>query len=138
MSRHPESDRYRTSRGPSRWNPSPPAIYARHAAANALGLTDRYGATLIVALMDVRWSNPSDDELGATTVKELMNNIEKATSAIHLFDKFVYLNYAGPDQAPIDSYGLESIQRLRAVRDRVNPAHVFTKQVPRAFKIPSP
>ncbi|KAK8079211.1 hypothetical protein PG994_003018 [Apiospora phragmitis] len=118
------------------FDPLPPAFYARHADANALGLTGRNGAALLVALLDVRWSNAADDELVHSTAKTLLDNVEKKARSLGAYDPFIYLNYAGPEQRPIATYGEENLQRLKAVRDRVDPIGMFTKQVPGGYKLP--
>ncbi|KAK7959420.1 oxidoreductase- FAD-binding [Apiospora aurea] len=57
------------------FDPLPPAFYARHAGSNALGLTGRDGKALLVALLDVRWSDAADDELVTSTAKTLFENV---------------------------------------------------------------
>lgn len=56
-------------------DPLHPSFYARHAASNALGLTGRDGATLLVLLLDVRWSEAADDEKVNSTAKSLFDNV---------------------------------------------------------------
>lgn len=63
--------------------------------------------------------------------------IKKEAQALGAYDPFIYLNYAGPDQDPIATYGAESVQRLRAARSRVDPGGMFTEQVPGGHKVPS-
>ncbi|KAK8112600.1 oxidoreductase [Apiospora sp. TS-2023a] len=118
------------------FDPVPPTFYARHADANAMGLTGRDGAALLVILMQVEWRNEADNELVNSTAKIMMNNIEKEATALGAYDPFVFLNYAMPDQNPIASYGEENVRRLVAVRDRVDPAGMFTKQVPGGTRSP--
>ncbi|KAI1747597.1 hypothetical protein F4782DRAFT_520572 [Xylaria castorea] len=118
------------------FDPLPPAFYARDAGSNALGLTGRDGATLLVALLDARWSNETDDEIVSSTAKTLFDNIKKEAQSLGAYDPFIYLNYAEPDQNPIGTYGEESVQRLNAVRRRVDAAGVFTNQVP-GYQVPS-
>lgn len=144
------------------FDPVPTALYARHANTNAFGLTGRDGAALVVILMDVRWSNNADDEVINSTAKDMMDNVSKLCSgrpsfyplietdsplflraqmerearALAAYDPFIYLNYAMPDQNPIESYGEEIVRRLVAVRDRVDPVGMFKKQVPGGYKIP--
>lgn len=53
------------------------------------------------------------------------------------YDPFIYLNYAGPDQDPIATYGALNVERLRATRSRVDPGGLLTEQVPGGHKVPS-
>ncbi|KAK0616093.1 putative oxidoreductase [Bombardia bombarda] len=115
--------------------PLPPAIYARHAKENSLGLADRKEA-LVVTLLTVTWPNAIDDVLINTTGAALIEAIEQDARKLSAYDPYVYLNYAGQFQDPIGSYGEASVRRLRKVRDRVDPKGVFTKQVPGGYKIP--
>lgn len=57
------------------FDPLPPSFYARHAASNAMGLTGRDGAALLVLLLDVRWSEAADDETVASTAAWLFDNV---------------------------------------------------------------
>ncbi|KAJ0114775.1 hypothetical protein J7T55_004516 [Diaporthe amygdali] len=118
------------------FDPVPPCFYARHAASNALGLSGRNGAALLVLLLDVRWSEATDDETVASTAKLLFEAIKHEAQKIGAFDPFIYLNYAGPDQNPIATYGAENVQRLRAIRSRADPGELFTEQVPGGHKVP--
>lgn len=63
------------------FDPIPPNLYAQHAASNALGLTDRGGATLLVLLLDVRWNEAADDANVESTAKLLFYNV--STQSLH-------------------------------------------------------
>ncbi|KAI1401829.1 hypothetical protein F4819DRAFT_496425 [Hypoxylon fuscum] len=115
--------------------PLPPKIYGRHAEENALGLADRSGS-LVVALLTVTWTEACDDALVNDAAKKLMDAIENKAQQLGDLDPFIYLNYADKDQDPISSYGKASVDRLRAVQERVDPKGIFTNQVPGGYKIP--
>jgi hypothetical protein len=115
--------------------PLPPIFYGRHAKDNALGLADRTRA-LVVALLTATWSNEADDRLVTNTTNSLLSAINDETRQLGGLDNFVYLNYAGQFQDPIGSYGVDSVNRLRKVRERADPEGVFTSQVPGGYKIP--
>lgn len=68
-------------------DPVPPLFYARHAASNALGLTGRDGAPLLVLLLDARWSEASDDETVVSTAEGLFDNV----GAPSLYSLFLFL-----------------------------------------------
>lgn len=63
--------------------------------------------------------------------------IKKEAQAVGAHDPFIYLNYAGPDQHPIATYGAVNVERLRATRSRVDPSGLFTNQVSGGHKVPS-
>ncbi|KAL7919381.1 hypothetical protein ACQKWADRAFT_206613 [Trichoderma austrokoningii] len=49
--------------------------------------------------------------------------------------KFEYPNYAGPHQQPLASYGANSLDFLREVRNKYDPTGVFQSKVPGGFKL---
>ncbi|EED23461.1 oxidoreductase, FAD-binding, putative [Talaromyces stipitatus ATCC 10500] len=116
--------------------PLPPIFYSRHASSNSMGLDDR-ADSLIVALISATWITPDDDALVGTTAHSLLNSINAAARQLGGLDPYVYLNYAGQNQDPIESYGHKSVRQLQKVRERVDPTLVFTQQVPGGYKIPS-
>jgi len=120
--------------------PLPPAIYARAPpGSNSFGLSDRKPQqALVVTLLSATWTRESDDATVEQAARALFDAIESDAKKLGAYDPFVYLNYAAPWQEPIASYGPEAVDRLRQVRDRVDPKGVFTKQVPgpAGFKIP--
>ncbi|ROV92426.1 hypothetical protein VPNG_09607 [Cytospora leucostoma] len=115
--------------------PLPPSIYKRHAAANALGLANRT-EPLVVALLSVSWTNASDDNLVNSTSQALLDDINAAAKELGGSDPYIFANYAGKNQEVIASYGAESVRKLRAVRQEVDPEGFFTYQVPGGYKIP--
>lgn len=118
------------------FEPLPPQIYQRCATQNAMGLADRNG-TLVVCLFSHAWSDEADSERATAASASLVAAIEKAARELGDYDPFVYLGYAGNWQDPIGSYGSESVQKLKELRDRVDPKGVFTRLVPGGFKISS-
>lgn len=118
--------------------PLPPQIYARGASDNSLGLQDRPGSeSLAVCLLSPAWTDAAQDEQVYAATRRLMEDIEARAKGLGVYDPYLYLGYAAPWQDVISSYGPEGVARLRALRDRVDPGHVFTNQVPGGFKIPS-
>lgn len=114
--------------------PLPPAFYQRR--RNSLSLSSRT-EPLVIALISVSWISASDDALVDSTAHALLAEIEIASRARGGLDEFIYLNYADSWQEPIRSYGNDTVERLNNVRRDVDPRHVFTKQVPGGYKIPS-
>lgn len=115
--------------------PLPPIFYQRYATENALGLSNRTDA-LVIALITVTWTNASDDSLVYATAQSLLNNIAEATQKLGGLDGYIYANYAGKNENVIQSYGSASLNKLRQVRQEVDPKGIFTHQVPGGYKIP--
>lgn len=82
------------------------------------------------------WTSASDDKTVYSAVQDLSQKIKTSASALGALDPYVYLNYADLSQQPIQTYGSESLARLRRVQKQVDPKNVFTRQVPGGFKIP--
>lgn len=115
--------------------PLPPALYARHARSNALGLQDRK-ESLVVVLLTASYTDAADDDTIDGAGKALMEGIEEDARELDATDPFVYLPYAAEYQDPIAGYGVENLRRLRAVAEEVDPTGVFQTQVPGGFKFP--
>lgn len=114
--------------------PLPPVIYNRGANLNAFGLGDRSGS-FVIALLTATWTDTADDTRVTTAVQTLMKNIKADAKILNAYDPFLYLNYAAPLEDPIASYGAENVERLRKVREQVDPHGIFTYNVPGGFKI---
>jgi len=107
--------------------PLPPVFYARNAKYNALGLADR-SEPLVITLVSATWSSATDDALVTATANSLLDAVKKAAGQLDGLDPYIYLNYAGQYQNPIDSYGAQSVSRLQPCKGRSS----------RRFYIPSP
>ncbi|KAI1319385.1 putative oxidoreductase [Xylariaceae sp. FL0255] len=118
--------------------PLPPQIYDAQggSGANALGLTGQKGRSLVMCLISVSWSDATQNQQVYDATRALMDNISACAKNLGVFDPYIYLNYAAPWQDVISSYGVESVAKLRRVRDKYDPNFVFTKQVAGGFKIP--
>lgn len=115
--------------------PLPPAIYARNASRNALGLADASGS-LVVTLLSATWDDESNDEEVEKAARELFDNIDNDARKLGVYEPFVYLNYAAPWQDPISSYKSKNVQLLKRVSQDVDPKRVFQTNVPGGFKLP--
>ncbi|KAI1860345.1 uncharacterized protein JN550_011611 [Neoarthrinium moseri] len=114
--------------------PLPPALYGRHAGSNPFGLGAR-NQTLVVELLVASWSQETDDQVVDSATRRLMSAIETDAQSLNAWDPFVYMNYAGPEQDPISSFGKQNVDRLRAIANRVDPDQVFLHQVPGGFQL---
>ncbi|KAK6203662.1 hypothetical protein LQW54_008868 [Pestalotiopsis sp. IQ-011] len=65
----------------------PSKFYARHAETNAFGMGNRNDKPLLVALLDVRWSEAADDNVINSAAKALFDKVRHALlSTIHVED----------------------------------------------------
>lgn len=116
--------------------PLPPSIYKRHAQENALGLADRTDSLVIVELF-ASWANAIDDDLVKNTLYSLLDSINTRAKELGGLDPYLFANYADKDQDVIASYGTASVEKMRQVRQAVDPKRIFTSLVPGGYKIPS-
>lgn len=115
--------------------PLPPAIYARNARSNALGLEER-SVPLVVTLLSATWTAAEDDPTVEKAARDLFDAIEDEARRLGCYDSFVYLNYAAPWQKPLESYGEHRVYFLKKIRQVLDPKGIFTHQVPGGFKLP--
>lgn len=116
--------------------PLPTIFYKKADTTNSLGLSDR-NKPLVITLLTAMWTDEADDAKVEKTARKMLVDIETRAKELGEYDPFVYVNYAAPWQDPIASYGKESIERLKKVRERVDPKGVFTHRVTGAFKLPA-
>ncbi|KAI0394219.1 hypothetical protein F5Y17DRAFT_458134 [Xylariaceae sp. FL0594] len=118
-------------------DPLPPLLYARHSRANALGLVDRKGASLIIVNLSIMWTNAADDDMVDKAARVLIATIRQDVGGLDALDPYLYVNYAAPWQKPIEGYGKANVDRLQRVHRMYDPEGVFATLVPGGFKIPS-
>ncbi|KAK0713408.1 hypothetical protein B0T26DRAFT_742122 [Lasiosphaeria miniovina] len=123
------------------WNiafePLPSVMLARAGkrGGNILGLGPADGNAFVV-LLSAFWSRSSSTAAVAQTARRALAEIESCGRARNQLKRFQYLNYAGPFQDPISSYGADNVEFLRRVGDGYDPKGFFQSRVPGGFKIP--
>ena len=65
-----------------------------------------------------------------------MERANEAARQMGMLHEFVYLDYANQAQDPIQSYGWENVEALKAVGRKYDPDGIFQRQVPGGFKLP--
>jgi len=83
----------------------------------------------------VVWDNASKDEQLNKAALDLMNAAKAEAKDRNLYTEFIYLNYAGPYQNVIPSYGDEKLAKLKSIAKKYDPAAVFQKLQPGGFKL---
>lgn len=112
--------------------PVPPTTTSKSAvrSGNSLDLKRSSDAALVLCLISTTWDTPADDAQITSLTKSLNAQIVDTAKANGLFNRWIYLNYAGDFQDPIGGYGAKSGARLRAVSRKYDPGQVFQKNVP--------
>lgn len=117
--------------------PLPPALFARHPKANALGFNYRkdLNQSLVVALLSVSYASAADDQIVETYSRTLMDAISEDAKMLGASDSYLYLNYAAAYQNPLSSYTEVNVRRLRNIAAKWDPHGTFQFQVPGGFKL---
>jgi hypothetical protein len=68
-------------------------------------------------------------------VEDVNVEIERKLEEVDGLNRYLYLNDADKGQKVFESYGSESVQRLKAIRDKYDPARVFTDLIPGGWKV---
>ena len=91
---------------------------------------------LILALkLYLRWSISTDDYRMTQYAHEFLAAVDNSSQAEGLFYPFLYLGDAAAGENPFASYGKgQSLNKLRAVRQRYDPDAVFQHLQPGGFK----
>ena len=65
----------------------------------------------------------------------MIRDLSAYAESISKDNEFIYLDYAFENQNPLKSYGLENVEKLKAVSEKYDPRGVFQTLVPGGFKI---
>ncbi|KAF3012579.1 hypothetical protein E8E14_004524 [Neopestalotiopsis sp. 37M] len=115
--------------------PIPQVAY--HAAAvgtNSLGLEGSSGGLIIVGVA-VGWADVANDALATRVAQQAIAWIEAKSRELDEHFDYIYLNYAMDWENVIAGYGPETLEKLRDVSRKYDPAGVFQKNVPGGFKL---
>ncbi|KAJ4349458.1 uncharacterized protein N0V89_008073 [Didymosphaeria variabile] len=107
---------------------------SKASGGDALALDPERGAFCVI-LIYAYWDRSEDDSRLDEWARELVRTIDESSLAENLHYPFKFLNDAGVDQAPFETYGYgKSMPRLREISKRYDPDQVFQRLVP-GFKL---
>jgi FAD/FMN-containing dehydrogenase len=101
---------------------------------NALGLNPADGPLFHVLLYMV-WTDANNDNKLNKAALEFMNAAKAEAKTRGLYNKYIYMNYAGPYQNVVPSYGDKNLAKLKAIANKYDPSAVFQKLSPGGFKL---
>ncbi|CAE6515128.1 unnamed protein product [Rhizoctonia solani] len=102
---------------------------------NVLGLEPAEDPLMVVSYQST-WERPEDDDQVYAAIDQLLTTSTNIAKSQGRLEPYIYLNYAGSDQKPIESYGLDQVDYLRKVQAKYDPDRVFEKLSRGGFKIP--
>lgn len=91
--------------------------------------------TSTVLLFSGLWPNSSSSDSIYRKGRDAFTAIKAVAERKGVLRKFEYLNYAGPHQSPLASYGADNLDFLRQVGKKYDPTGVFQSKVPGGFKL---
>ena len=92
---------------------------------------------VVVLLFSWTWKSAADDKYVLAAIENIYSRSVAAAKQKGLYNAFVYLNDAGPDQAVFQGYGPNNLQRLRDISKEYDPEGVFQTLLPGGFKLGS-
>lgn len=83
----------------------------------------------------ISWSDAANDAEIEEWLVSADAAMEEQLSAINGTNRYVYLNDADAGQKVFETYGKESVDRLKEIRDKYDPDRVYTDLMPGGFKV---
>ncbi|KAI8625042.1 hypothetical protein F5Y19DRAFT_451994 [Xylariaceae sp. FL1651] len=116
--------------------PTVMTAYAQETGGNVLGVGPQNGNG-VVMLISAFWTDSTMVGIIEEAGKTALEKIRSSAKSKGLSWDFQYLNYAGPYQDVIKSYGPENVKLMKQVSKKYDPKQVFQKRVPGGFKLPA-
>ncbi|KAF1957642.1 FAD-binding domain-containing protein [Byssothecium circinans] len=107
---------------------------SKAAGGNAKDI-DPSDGPLFIILLNPTWDSPTDDVRVHQGVEDLLAKFKKVASERGLLHRYLFTNYTYQKDDALSGYGEESLERMRKVSEKFDPAGVFQKAVPGGFKI---
>lgn len=101
---------------------------------NALGLDPEDGP-LFHCLLYMVWDDASKDEQFNKAALNFMNAAKTEAKTRGVYNRYIYMNYAGPYQNVVQSYGEANVAKLNNVARKYDPSAVFHKLQPGGYKL---
>ncbi len=81
------------------------------------------------------WQDVEQDDFFQSTGDWLISELNAYARSIGKANPYIYLDYAYKTQKPLESYGTENVEKIRAAAKKYDPKGVFQTMVPGGFKI---
>jgi hypothetical protein len=114
----------------------PRSLLDKSAAAggNSLGLDPATGPLMSILILSF-WQAEKDDDRIQSAFKAAIEAIDRDAMERGTAVPFKYMNYSGPFQDPIGSYGNDSKTKMQACSKKYDPEGLFQKGVPGGWKL---
>ncbi|KAK8044576.1 hypothetical protein PG993_004600 [Apiospora rasikravindrae] len=101
---------------------------------NFFGLRPEDGPLVIVEICH-NWHNAADDPAAFEAVDAFLRDVDRVATERGLGCRWVFPNYAEPNEKVIQAYGDDRLSQLKRVASRWDPDGFFQKRVVGGFKI---
>ncbi|KXH34531.1 FAD binding domain-containing protein [Colletotrichum simmondsii] len=81
------------------------------------------------------WTDEADDQVFHTFISEFNTRVREIVEPMGALYPFCYLNEADVGQPVFESYPAGNLDRLKEIRNKYDPARVFTDLMPGGFKV---
>jgi hypothetical protein len=81
------------------------------------------------------WDDATKDATLNKAASDFMNAAKAEAKKRGLYNGYIYMNYAGPYQNVVPSYGETNLAKLKAIATKYDPSAVFQKLQPGGFKL---
>ncbi|EXF78021.1 FAD binding domain-containing protein [Colletotrichum fioriniae PJ7] len=81
------------------------------------------------------WTDEADDQVFDTFISEFNTRVRERLEPMGALYPFYYLNEADVGQPVFESYPAGNLDRLKEIRNKYDPARVFTDLMPGGFKV---
>ncbi|KAH6639597.1 hypothetical protein C7974DRAFT_134998 [Boeremia exigua] len=112
----------------------PTLSQAAKKGGNALGLNPADGP-LFHCLLYMVWDDASKDTTLNKAASEFMAAAKAEAKTRGLYNRYIYMNYAGPYQNVVPSYGEANLAKLKSIAKKYDPHAVFQKLQPGGYKL---
>ncbi|KAI4157455.1 MAG: hypothetical protein LQ342_008265 [Letrouitia transgressa] len=103
---------------------------------NALGLEGAKNETLSVLYFGVTFNSAEGSERVLTDHQAFVKSMRALAEARGVLHRYIMLTYAGNGQLVMESYGPESVAKLKAVQSAYDPNFLFQTLVTGRQKLP--
>lgn len=100
---------------------------------NVLGLSGAANGVLV--LVEVNVETEANKAVGHAYGSVMMTKLDEYAASLEGSYPWRYLNYADPSQDPLGSYGSSSVEFIRSVAEKYDPAGTFQSLFSKGFKI---
>lgn len=101
---------------------------------NALGLSPDDGPLMHILLYMV-WDDATKDDTLNKAASAFMDTAKTEAKNRGLYHKYIYMNYAGPYQNVVPSYGEANLAKLKKIAKKYDPHAIFQTLQPGGYKL---